>query len=193
MTRESARRRARETAQRILGQLDNPAATLAARRRLRKVLTDIGYTGQLDAEQLERAVFDVFEPGTQQIRGALGHLAAPVMAEPMVKVTKARLTAVTALKEGDVTDDEFYQARHAHLMAYTEYALKQPTFVGGTPPQHPDMYEPVTAERALNDCCTHLLTAIGLGIIYPDRAAQIGQPRARAACGTSQRTPHKQS
>jgi hypothetical protein len=58
-------------------------------------------------------------------------------------------------------------------MAYTEYALKQPIFARSSPPQNPDMYEPVTAEKALNDCCIHLLTAIGLGIMYPDRAAQM--------------------
>jgi hypothetical protein len=29
------------------------------------------------------------------------------------------------------------------------------------------------AENALNVCCVHLLTAIGLGIMYPDRAAQM--------------------
>ena len=38
----SSLRRASETARTILGQLDNPAATPAARRQLRKVLTDIG-------------------------------------------------------------------------------------------------------------------------------------------------------
>jgi len=41
------------------------------------------------------------------------------------------------------------------------------------------MYEPVTAERALNDCCTNLLTAIGLEAMYPQRAAEL-----RAAAGS---------
>ena len=40
------------------------------------------------------------------------------------------------------------------------------------------MYEPVTAEKALNDCCMHLLTTIGLQIMYPERAAEL-----RAAAG----------
>jgi hypothetical protein len=35
------------------------------------------------------------------------------------------------------------------------------------------MYEPVTAEKTLNDCCVHLLTAIGLEIMYPERAAEL--------------------
>jgi hypothetical protein len=63
-------------------------------------------------------------------------------------------------------------------MAYAEYAVRQPAFAGSAPPQNPDMYEPVTAEKALNDCCTHLLTTIGLEIMYPERAAQL-----RAAAG----------
>jgi hypothetical protein len=35
------------------------------------------------------------------------------------------------------------------------------------------MYEPVTAEKTLNDCYVHLLTAIGLEIMYPERAAEL--------------------
>jgi hypothetical protein len=172
-------RRAKQTAQAILGQLDNPAATPAARRELRKVLTNIGYTGQLDADQLERAVFDVFEPGSRQIRRAVGHPATPLMAESVIGVARARLTAVTLLQEARVSDEAFYQARHAHLMAYAEYAVNQPRFAGSAPAQRPGMYEPVTAERALNDCCTNLLTAIGLEAMYPQRAVQL-----RAAAGS---------
>ncbi len=35
------------------------------------------------------------------------------------------------------------------------------------------MYEPVTAENALNACCGHLLTTIGLASLHPERASQI--------------------
>jgi hypothetical protein len=170
-------RRAKETAQAILGQLDNPAATPAARRELRNALTDIGYTGRLDTDRLERAVFDVFEPDNRQIRRAVGHPAAPLMADSVIGVAEARLTAVGLLRDGRVTDQAFYQARHAHLMAYAEYAANQPIFAGSAP--DPDMYEPVTAEKALNDCCTHLLTAIGLEAMHPERATQL-----RAASGS---------
>jgi hypothetical protein len=171
-------RRARETAQTILGQLDNPSATPAARRELRKVLTDIAYTKQLDADRLERAIFDVFDPGTGRIRRAIGHPAAPLMADSVIEVTKARFTAVTHLTAGKVTDEAFYHARQAHLIAYAEYAAKQRALADSTPPQIPEMYGPVTAEKALNDCCVHLLTAIGLQIMYPERAAEL-----RAAAG----------
>ena len=35
------------------------------------------------------------------------------------------------------------------------------------------MCEPVTVENALNACCGHLLTTIGLASLYPERASQI--------------------
>lgn len=166
-------RQAKETARAILGQLDNPKATPASRRALLKLLTEIGHTGHLDADRLEAAVFDVFEPGSLKIRRAVGHPAAPLMVESVVEVMKARLTGMTHLRHDKVSDEAFYQARHAHLMAYAEYAVKQPAFAGTAPTQSLDMYEPVTAEKALNDCCVHLLTTIGLEIMYPDRAAQL--------------------
>lgn len=166
-------RRARETAKTIAGHLDNPAATPAARQELRKVLTEISYTGRLDEDRLERAAFDVFEPQVSQIRRALGHPAAPLMVDSFTATIKARATAAAHLNENRVADDLFYQARHTHLIGYAEYAARQPVFASSTPPQSPGMYEPVTAQTALNDCCTHLLTAIGLQIMYPERAAQL--------------------
>jgi hypothetical protein len=39
----------------------------------------------------------------------------------------------------------------------------------------PDMYQPVTAERALKNCCTNLLSHLGMVALYPERAAQISQ------------------
>jgi hypothetical protein len=64
-------------------------------------------------------------------------------------------------------------------MAYAEYAVKQQAFAGSAPPQIPNMYEPVTGEKALNDCCGHLLTTIGLEIMYPERGrtASCSRPR----------------
>ena len=105
-------RRARETAKTIAGHLDNPAATPAARQELRKVLTEISYTGRLDEDRLERAAFDVFEPQVSQIRRALGHPAAPLMVDSFTATIKARATAAAHLNENRVADDLFYQARH---------------------------------------------------------------------------------
>jgi hypothetical protein len=104
--------------------------------------------------------------------GPSGHPAAP-MADSVIEVTKARFTAVTQLTAVEVTEEAFYQARQAHLMAYAEYAVKQRAFAGSAPSQIPDMYEPVTADKALNDCCVYLLTTIGLEIMYPERAAEL--------------------
>jgi hypothetical protein len=176
----ASQRRARETAQAIVGQLDNPKAAPRARRELRRVLSDIGYTGQLDEDRLERAVFDVFEPDIHQIRRAVGHPDAPMMVDSVIGAMRARMTAVAQLTADRVTDEALYQARHAHLMAYAEYAVKQPAFAGSAPPQYPIMYEPVTAEKALNDCCVHLLTTIGLEILYPERAAELRATAGRA-------------
>ena len=148
-------RRAKETAQTILGQLDNPSATPAARRELRKVLTDIAYTKQLDADRLERAIFDVFDPGTGRIRRAIGHPAAPLMADSVIEVTKARFTAVTHLTAGKVTDEAFYHARQAHLIAYAEYAAKQRALADSTPPQIPEcMGRSLPRRRSMTAACT---------------------------------------
>ena len=166
-------RRAGETARTILGQLDSPTATSAARRELRAALTDIAYTGCLDADRLERALFDVFEPDHQQIHRAIGHPDAPLMVDSMVETMKARLTAVERLRDHKVSELAFYQARHAHLIAYAEYAARQPAFARSAPPQIPDLYESATAQTAFDGCCVHLLTAIGVQAMYPERAAQL--------------------
>ena len=161
-------RRARQTAKTIVGQLDNPAATPAARRELRNVLTEISYAGQFDEDRLERAAFDVFEPQVSQIRLVLGHPAAPLMVDSVIAAIKARVIAAAHLSENRVANEVFYRARHSHLTRYAEYAVRQPVFASSTPPQSLGMYEPVTAPTALNECCIHLLTTIGLEIMYPE-------------------------
>jgi hypothetical protein len=169
-----SQRHAKETAQATLGQLDSPAATPAARRQLRTVLADIAYTGRLDPDRLERALIDVFEPGHRLVHRAVGHPAAPFTVEYMIGVMQARLTAVDLLRHDQVNEEAFYQARYAHLMLYAEYAANlQPLFAHSNPAQIPGMYEPVTAERALNDGCLNLLTTIGLQAMNPERAAQL--------------------
>jgi hypothetical protein len=108
------------------------------------------------------------------------------MVDSVIEVTKARLTAAADLAASRVTADAFYRARHVHLMACAEYAVNQPAFAGSTPPQIPDMYEPVTAEKAINDCCVHLLTTIGLEILYLQRATRL---QAAAIPGSDRSTP----
>jgi hypothetical protein len=168
-----SKRQAKETAQVTLGHLDNPAATPAARRELRAVLTDIAYTGRLDTDRLERALLDVFEPSHGLLHRAVGHPGAPLTVEHMIGVMQARLTAVDLLRQGKVSEAAFYQARYANLMFYAEYAVSlQPLFARSTPPQVPGMYAPITAEKAINEGPLNLLTTIGLKAIYPDRAAE---------------------
>jgi len=138
-----------------------------------EALTDIAYTGHADLDSLTQAVRDVFEPGASAIRRAVGHPEAPLMADSLIMLIRARLEAVARLAGGAVTDDELCQARHAHLLAYAEYAIGQPAFAAWAPAATPDMYEPVTAENTLVNACGHLLTALGLNALHPQRAAQI--------------------
>ena len=76
--------------------------------------------------------------------------------------SQAALLAVDLLREGKVSDEDFYAARHGHQLAYAEYAARQRFLALHVPADNLGMYEPVTAENALNACCGHLLTAIGL-------------------------------
>ena len=133
----ASKERARAAARAILGQMDNPRATPAARRELLDVLTEAAYTGRPDFDRLERAVSAVFEPGTTHIRRAIGHPAAPVTTEAMISITKARLAAVTALTAGQVTDEALIQARDAHLFGYAEYIARQPVLAAVAPARHP--------------------------------------------------------
>jgi hypothetical protein len=176
--KRASKDRARAAARAILGQLDNPAATPRARRELLAAVTDAAYTGEPDLKRLERAYRDVFEPGADRIRKAVGHPSAPFTTEAMIGLTGARLTAVNALAADEVSDEALISARDAHLFAYAEYAAKQRLLAATAPAGTGYLYEPVTAEDTLSNCCGHLLTAIGLEIMHPERAAQLRRERA---------------
>lgn len=173
----SSMRAAKDAARAVLGQIDSPSATPQARRELVAVLTEANYTGSPDFPRIEQAIRAVFEPGSRQIRRAAGHPAAPMMTDSMIGVMKARLAAVSALMAGKVTDEALLQARHAHLFAYADYAARQPFLAASTPASLPQLYEPVTAESALNECCGHLLTTIGLELSYPADAERLRNAR----------------
>jgi hypothetical protein len=175
----ASKQRAQESARAILGQIDSPEATNRARRELLDVLTQAGYTGRPDFERMERAIRNVFEPDYRQhIRKAIGHPSAPVMTDSMIRVMKARLTAVTELTVGNVTDEALIQARDSHLFAYADYAARQPFLAATSPPGAPQLYAPVTAEDTLSNCCGHLLSAIGLEIMYPADAERLRLARS---------------
>jgi hypothetical protein len=166
-------KRAKQSARDLVIQLDHPDATPAARRELRRVATDIGYTGEVDLDQLERAAFDVFEPNISQLRRAVGHPEAPLTVDSLVEATKARQIGTALLRSGKVSDQEFYEARHIHIIAYAEYAANQVAYAASAPDSFPDMYERVTAESALNDCCKHLLTTIGMQAMHPEQRSRL--------------------
>jgi hypothetical protein len=166
-------KRSKQTARDLLVQLDHPDATPAARRELRRAATEFGHTGEVDLDRLERATFDVFEPHVSQLRRAVGHPDAPLTVDALVEATKARQFAVSLLRSGKVSDKAFYEARRVHIIAYAEYAAKQVAYAASAPQNHCDMYERVTAESALNDCCKHLITAIGMQALHPERGAEL--------------------
>jgi hypothetical protein len=167
----SSRKQARHTAHEVLHQLDQPQATPAARRELLRVVTEAAYTARIDDDELARAIHGVFEPGSGHIPRAIGHPAAPLMAESMITVLTARLAAARRVLAGEVDEDEFSRARHLHRVSYAEYAAQQAAFAAAAPAERPDMYEPVTAQEALTRVCGHLLTTLGLATLNPDVAA----------------------
>lgn len=165
-------RQARQTAREILYQFDSPVATAAARRDLIEALTEIGYTGRADFERLDNALRHVFEAGSRTLRRAVGHPEAPLMADSFITSIRARLAGADRLKADRITDEEFYFARHVHLVAYANYAMNRHSYAALAPEGRPELYEEVTAERALNEACLHLLTTVGMNGLYPGGTEQ---------------------
>lgn len=96
----------------------------------------------------------------------------------MIGLIEARVAAVNALTAGKVTDEALVSARDAHVFAYAEYAAKQHLLAATAPAGTRHLYEPVTADDTLSNCCGHLLTAIGLEIMYPGTAEHLRSERA---------------
>jgi hypothetical protein len=153
---------ARATARAIVEQVGHPAADRRVRAHLVNVLAQIAYNGRLDDERLEPAFRAVFEPGHQQIRRAVGHPEAPMTTDAFIKRARARILAVRRFISGQVTDEEFLQARSDHLLHYADYCRRQSVYAAARGQTDSDIYKPVSLETALNDCCSHLLTTIGL-------------------------------
>ncbi len=177
-----SKRQAWQNAREILRQFDSPVATPAARRALLDLVADTGYTGKADFDQLESAIRRVFEPGAGTSRKAVGHPEAPLTTESFLTMIRARLAGAARLQADQITDEEFYFARHVHLVAYADYAMNRHSSAALAPEGRRDMYEEGTAERALNGACLHLLTTVGMNARYPDGAQQfrhLPTPRIR--------------
>ena len=81
------------------------------------------------------------------------------------------------------------------LVAYADYAMRRHSYAALAPEARPDMYEEVTAERALNEARLHLLTTVGMNDLNPDGAQQFRHmpaprirfqaPQAETAAGTT--------
>jgi hypothetical protein len=107
------------------------------------------------------------------VERALGNPAAPITAESVVGVIQVRLTAIEQLRADEVPNSIFIQARQVQLVTFAEYRQLQPMLAATAPQQIADIYEPATDEMALNGCCSHLLTTIGMHLSYPDRAEEL--------------------
>ncbi|MFG3557252.1 hypothetical protein ACGGAQ_22985 [Micromonospora sp. NPDC047557] len=156
----SNRKRAREQARLVLGQLDHPATASRARRELVDAMAEVAYTGRADPSRLEAGVRGVFEP--DGVRRELGHPAAPLTVESVLRLIDARLAAVSALKAEKVTDSQFAAARQAHLMAAADYAATQRELATQAPPHLTNLYEPLTIQSTFDSCCIDLLSIVGL-------------------------------
>ena len=76
-----------------------------------------------------------------------------------------------------MSDEALIQARDGHLFGYVDYVAKQPLLAAAIPPGIPQLYEPVTAENTLSSCCGHLLSTIGLEMMYPEYAERLRRAR----------------
>ena len=165
---------AQANAREITKQFAHPQATRQARRRFVDLITEINYTGRLgDLAELEDAFRQVFEPGATLTHRAVGSPNAPITVEAMIQVAQARAQAAQKLKDGKISDTAFRRARQAHLVHYAEYARNQAALRASVPQNMTSMFETTTIEDRLNNCCRHLLTAIGLEGMFPERADQM--------------------
>lgn len=84
------------------------------------------------------------------------------------------------LQDGTVTDEEFLQARQAHLITFGDYVRRQPALAAALPERGNELYEPVTAETAIAHCCDHLLATLGMQTQFPEGArAVLSEPVPR--------------
>jgi DNA-binding transcriptional MerR regulator len=164
----SSQKNARFSARRLVEQLDNPAATPAARRHLRDVVEQIAYTGRDNKTQLTDAVRAVFEPNGGRVIRALGHPAAPVTTEAVVELIEARLLAASLVTTNGFTDDDFPRARDDLRISVAEYTAQHSELSR----MSSTLYEHPTLERLMNQCCATLLAILGLRRQYPRPAGQ---------------------
>jgi hypothetical protein len=70
------------------------------------------------------------------------------------------------------------QAPHAHLFTYAEFVGKREILAAASPPGTVQLYPPITPADTLSNCCGHLLTAVGLEIMYPADAERMRRARS---------------
>jgi hypothetical protein len=142
------------------------------------LLTDVIYTGSMDAAVLTAAVRRVFEPDGQP-RG-IGHPVALLTVDSVVGLIEALLAAVNDVRAGRVADDDFMRARQRHLISLNEYIAAQPYMQQHTGKGLPHLYQEMTLQSQADSCCVDLPTVLGLYIVHGDPL----DPRAGNARGS---------
>ncbi len=164
----SNRDRSRQAAESMLGLLDHPSATSAARRELKDVLAEIAYTGRLDRDRLQQAVVQVFEPPAVfgPLARALGHPGAPLTAGTVIRLIEARIAAATEVRSGRISAEFLTHCRQVHLAARSEYLTLLPSIAdhdwGAARQLYADVLGPDAHQVWFDSCGTDLLTVIGL-------------------------------
>ncbi|OIK02633.1 hypothetical protein BIV25_03385 [Streptomyces sp. MUSC 14] len=163
---------AREGARGMLQQLDHPLATDTARNRLLRLLTDVGYTGRFDREELAGAARAVFEPssafaGTGLIR-AVGHPEAALTLENFLTHLEAMCTAIRRIRDGDLDTGLFERVRLVHRGTKSEYLARRSEFAAAASGTLAAAFAEPTLNDLANGCCRELLTIVGYEILRAD-------------------------
>src|SRR5664280_91311 len=158
------KRQADRLADEILRQIDHPDARETARNRLRRLLADAMRAGRGIDQDLEGAVWDVFDP---RRRGrALGPPGAQLSPELMVQAALCRQAAVERILRGDLPDEIFVQARAALRRNFYDYLRRQPELAAQAG-ELEGLFTSDALAQSLQTACSYLVSGLGILLLSP--------------------------
>ncbi len=163
------KRVAREAARGMLQQLDHSLASDTARNRLLRLLTDVGYTGRFDQEELVEAARAVFEPasvfaGTGLVRAA-GHPDVAVTVEGFLTYTEAMCTAIRRVRDGGLDTALFDRVRLVHRRTKPDYLARHHEYAAADSGAFAAAFAAPMLDDVVNDCGRELLTIVGFEVL----------------------------
>lgn len=159
----SSRDEARRNARAVTAQLATVRTTAKARRTLTNILSDLAYRGELDDEAaLRQAIREVFEPEYQGIAKTVGHPDAPLSTDAMVDIIRANLAGAWLVTSQRLTLPDFVEAGRRQRESMAEYIHDQPQMTSIDWGQPAGLYEQPSVQWLVEQCCSQLLTIIGL-------------------------------